>query len=210
MHRVLYSFRRCPYAIRTRMTLAYAGIDYEHREVELKHKPAEMLLVSPKGTVPVLVQPDATVLDESIDIIRWALAESDPNGWLSYSPLIQDQFWEQLESLEQDFKPNLDAFKYRSHLEPEQWQPPRDHCVAILETLDAKLAQHAQLAGVKVSLLDVGWLPFVRQFANVDAAWFAALPLTNLQAWLAAHLAGGLFLSVMDKHPRWEPAYLGE
>jgi glutathione S-transferase len=209
MRRVLYSFRRCPYAIRTRMTLAYVGIDYEHREVELKHKPAEMLLVSPKGTVPVLVQPDGTVLDESVDIIRWALAESDPDGWLSYPPMIQDQFWGQLEGLERDFKPDLDAFKYRSHLEPEQWQPPRDRCVAILETLEAKLAQHAQLAAARLSLLDIGWLPFVRQFANVDAAWFAALPLTNLQAWLAAHLAGDLFLSIMDKHPRWEPAQLG-
>lgn len=203
MDRVLYSFRRCPYAIRTRMTLAYAGIDYEHREVELKRKPAEMLLVSPKGTVPVLVQPDASVLDESIDIIRWALSQSDPDGWLAYPPEVQDGFWVQLERLEQDFKSDLDAFKYRSHLATEQWQPPRERCVAMLEQLNERLTQQAQLASDKISLLDIGWLPFVRQFANVDAAWFAALPLSHLQAWLEAHLTSELFLSVMHKHPRW-------
>lgn len=188
------------------MTLAYAGIDYEHREVELKNKPAEMLLASPKGTVPVLVQPDARVLDESIDIMRWALTQADPAGWLSYPQAMQDDFWAQLEALEQSFKPNLDAFKYRSHQEPEQWQPPRTRCVAMLESLEAKLAQQTQLASDRVSVLDIGWLPFVRQFANVDAAWFASLPLPNLKTWLDAHLSGELFLSVMAKHPRWEAA----
>lgn len=206
MQRILYSFRRCPYAIRTRMTLAYAGIDYEHREVELKRKPQAMLQASPKGTVPVLVQPDGQVLDESLDIMRWALDQSDPDGWLDYPQQTQDEFWVALDELEAEFKPKLDVFKYRSHLEPEESQAQRDGCVQMLATLEAILADQPQLASAKVSLLDIGWLPFVRQFANVDAAWFTSLPLPNLQAWLSAHLQGELFLSVMTKHPRWEPA----
>lgn len=188
------------------MTLAYAGIDYEHREVELKHKPDAMLQASPKGTVPVLIQPDGQVLDESLDIMRWALAQSDPQGWLDYPPKVQDEFWTALDQLEAEFKPALDIFKYRTHLDPDGSRAQRDGCVEMLAALEATLAGQAQLASGNVSLLDIGWLPFVRQFANVDAAWFATLPLPNLQTWLAAHLQSSLFLSVMAKHPRWEPA----
>ena len=112
---ILYSFRRCPYAIRARMTLRIAGIEYEHREVLLKDKPAELVRVSPKATVPVLIldnQEQPQVLEESLDIMRWALAQKDPESWLAAEPSAQRDIEDWLVTFEETFKPNLDAYKY--------------------------------------------------------------------------------------------------
>lgn len=206
---ILYSFRRCPYAIRTRMTLKYCGIDVEHREVLLKDKPAEMLAASPKGTVPVLVQADDSVLDESEDIIGWALAQQDPSGWLDYDVTTLAQMHELVKATEDRFKPNLDRYKYSYYPEDdpraEERTIYRARCVDFLAELDTRLQHKSYLAGDRLSYVDVAVFPFVRQFANVEPAWFETLPLAALQHWLTAQLNSELFLGVMQKHKVWQP-----
>ena len=181
---VFYSFRRCPYAIRTRMTLSYTGIEVEHREVLLKNKPAAMLAASPKGTVPVLVQSDGTVLDESVDIIDWALKQQDPSGWLDYAATTLADMHELVNTTEARFKPNLDRYKYsyfaKDDPRAEERNAYRARCVEFLEELDARLQQTTHLASDRLSYADVTVFPFVRQFANVEPEWFQALPLADL------------------------------
>jgi glutathione S-transferase len=184
---LLFSFRRCPYAIRARLALAVSGIDVTVQEVKLSAKPAALLAVSPKATVPVLVLADGRVIDESLDIMRWALAQQDPEHWLAHT---DDRV---IATNDGAFKLYLDAWKYRASL------ADRDAALAILASLDARLAAQAQLGGDRPGLTDMAILPFVRQFAAVDPAWFADQTLPRLQAWLAAHLATPLFQRVMAK-----------
>lgn len=193
---ILYSFRRCPYAIRARLALAVSGTAVEHREVRLRDKPAEMLAASPKGTVPVLVLPDGAVIDESIDIMRWALAVNDPEDWLAGDdPAL-------IAANDGAFKHHLDRYKY-----PERYAADGvDHRaagLAILEGLDARLGERAFLGGERFGLADAAILPFVRQFAAVDRAWFAAQDLARVQAWLAAFVGSALFEGVMVVREVW-------
>lgn len=207
---ILYSFRRCPYAIRTRMTLKYAQIDVEHREVLLKDKPKAMLTASPKGTVPVLVQPDRSVLDESVDIMAWALAQQDPSGWLDYDAATLDSMHALVERTESEFKGNLDKYKYNYYPADDPRRAERtgyrDHCVRFLEALNDRLTRTGWLVSERQSYADVAVFPFVRQFANVEANWFANQPIPELHRWLNGQLNSDLFLSVMQKHPVWSPA----
>jgi UPF0176 protein len=199
---VLYSFRRCPYAIRARLALKASGTPVALREVVLRHKPAELLAASPKGTVPVLVLPDGTVIDQSLDIMRWALARHDPQGWLSTATAADMQQWITLNDV--TFKPQLDRYKYpERHPERTAAQWREQGIETLLGPMNDRLVQHAQLLGDQVSLVDMALLPFVRQFAQVDAEWFAQAPLPGLQRWLQAHLAKPLFESVMEKHTPW-------
>ena len=194
---ILYSFRRCPYAIRARLALAVSGIAVEHREVKLRDKPAEMLAASPKGTVPVLVLPDGAVIDESIDIMRWALARNDPEDWLAGDdPAL-------IAANDGPFKHHLDRYKY-----PERYAADDvDHraaALAILEGLEALLSERAFLGGERFGLADAAILPFVRQFAAVDREWFAAQDLARVQAWLAAFVGSRLFEVVMAVREPWK------
>jgi glutathione S-transferase len=196
---ILYSFRRCPYAIRARLAIAYAGIPVEIREVQLKHKPEQMLAISPKGTVPILQLPDGKVIDESLDIMHWALAQNDPDNWLDAGEdaerLIQ---WN-----DGDFKYYLDRYKYADRY-PEF--PPsyyRSQGETFLAELEAKLSQSLYLAGNHFSLLDAALLPFIRQFAAVDS-WFHSSEYQQLNEWLNQLLSSDLFLSVMVKYPTWK------
>lgn len=193
---ILYSFRRCPYAIRARLALAVSGTAVEHREVKLRDKPAEMLAASPKGTVPVLVLPDGRVIDESIDIMRWALARNDPEDWLAGDDV------ELIATNDGAFKHHLDRYKY-----PERYAADgADHRAAgraILEGLEARLTERAYLGGERFGLADAALLPFVRQFAAVDRAWFAAQDLPQVQAWLGAFVASALFETVMAVREPW-------
>lgn len=214
---ILYSFRRCPYAMRARMTLAYAGIKWEHREVLLKDKPAAMLAASPKGTVPVLmltspetrqganVQVEIQVIDESIDIMHWALDHQDPDGWRELNPQQRRQADALVEAMQQQFKPNLDKYKYGNKLSAAQHRVHRDRCENQLAQFDQRLAEHTYLLSDKLSFVDIAWFPFVRQFANVDRAWFDALAYPHLQRWLRHLLESELFLHVMAKHMPWQP-----
>lgn len=206
---VLYSFRRCPYAIRTRMTLKYCGIEVEHREVLLKDKPEAMLAASPKGTVPVLVAPDKSVLDESLDIIQWALAQQDQQGWLDYDTATLTQMRMLVGATEARFKPNLDRYKYNYHSDAEQREAERNtyrvKCVEFLNELNDRLEHNRYLMSDRLSYVDVAVFPFVRQFANVEPAWFDTQSFTKLQTWLRALLDSELFLAVMQKHKVWAP-----
>jgi glutathione S-transferase len=201
---VLYSFRRCPYAIRARLALKASGLPVVVREIVLRDKPPEMLALSPKGTVPVLHLPDGSVIDQSLDIMRWALAQHDPLGWLSAAPAPEVQHWTELNDIA--FKPLLDRYKYPERHPEHPATHWRDQGIeTLLAPMNSRLARQAQLLGEQVSLADMALLPFVRQFAQVDAAWFAQAPLPGLQRWLAAHLASPLFESVMHKLPVWAP-----
>ncbi len=197
---ILYSFRRCPYAMRARMALHAAGIDLEHREILLKDKPGSMLRYSPKGTVPVLVLPDGTVVEESLDVMRWALAQNDPEDWLAPGAAMFDLVAEN----DGPFKHHLDRYKYDTRYEGADAEMHRAAGLAFLEKLDKRLEGQAQLFGSAVSLADIAIFPFVRQFANADRDWFDDLDLPHLQAWLAGHLASRLFADIMIKHALWQ------
>ena len=201
---ILYSFRRCPYAIRARLALKAAGVPVVLREVVLRDKPAALLEISPKATVPVLQRPDGGVLEQSLDIMRWALAASDPQGWLRAG---EDADVRLLTALNDGpFKQALDRYKYAPRHPERPAHAWRDDGVALmLAPLNARLAAHRFLLRDTPSLADMALVPFVRQFAAVDTAWFAGAPLAPLRAWLQALTATPLFESVMVRHPAWRP-----
>lgn len=193
---ILYSFRRCPYAMRARLAVAVSGVEMELREVILRAKPAEMLEASPKGTVPVLVLPGGQVIDQSLDIMRWALSENDPEGWLTRDdPAV-------IATNDGAFKQDLDAYKY-----PERHGTDatthRDSGLRFLHALDVQLAGGGQIAGTARGIADAAIMPFVRQFAAVDQAWFDSQPLPHLHVWLRGHLESDLFGTVMVRNPAW-------
>lgn len=195
---ILYSFRRCPYAIRARLALAVCGARCELREVKLGAKPPSMLAASAKGTVPVLVLPDGRVIDESLDIMHWALARRDPEGWLQRDDAAL------IEKNDGPFKRDLDRYKY-----PERHGSDpllhRESGLTFLRELDQRLSARGQLCGASRGLADAALMPFVRQFAGVDPEWFNARQLSHLQTWLNDHLASELFAAVMVRTSVWSP-----
>jgi UPF0176 protein len=200
---ILYSFRRCPYAMRARLAVKASGVSVVLREVVLRNKPAELMALSPKATVPVLQLPDGSVLEQSLDIMRWALAQHDPLGWLRADDLDDVQALIALN--DGPFKQGLDRYKYASR-HPQrtavQW---RDEAVEVLlASLEKRLAKRTCLLRDTPSLADIALLPFVRQFAAVDAAWFADGPLPRLDAWMQRLVATPLFESVMPKFGPWQ------
>ncbi|MEN2746757.1 glutathione S-transferase [Sphingomonas sp. T9W2] len=195
---ILYSFRRCPYAMRTRLALAVSDVRYELREVRLSAKPNAMLAISPKGTVPVLRTADGAVIDQSLAIMRWALSLRDPDGWLARDdPAL-------IARNDGDFKHHLDRYKYPDR-HGSNAAKHRDHGLLFLQDLDARLAATGQLVGIRMGITDAAIMPFVRQFAAVDREWFDTQPLPHLQAWLAAHLASDLFRRIMYRVAPWCP-----
>jgi glutathione S-transferase len=195
---VLYSYRRCPYAMRARMALSYAGISVDIREITLKQKPTHMLQVSPKGTVPVLVLADGQVIDQSLDIMLWALQQRDAQGWLASDA---EQTQQLIAENDGAFKQNLDRYKYAIRF-PEQ--PVEDYRSAgerFLAKLELRLQQSDFLFGNAVSLADIAIFPFIRQFAAVDHGWFASTGYIKLKNWLQRLVASALFERVMAKYP---------
>lgn len=194
----LYSFRRCPYAIRARMALHASGIAFETIEVDLKNKPPELIQYSKKGTVPVLVLPDQTgVIDESVDIMLWALQEHDPLGWLQGIDRSDALYW--TEENDVRFKPKLDRYKYAVRFPEASEKAYRQDAEVFLQLLEERLSQQKYLLGSRASLADVAVFPFVRQFANVDLAWFEASQYQQVFRWLNTWLESGLFKRVMRK-----------
>jgi glutathione S-transferase len=191
----LYSFRRCPYAMRARMALRYSGVPVEIVEVSLKAKPAEMLAISPKGTVPVL-DADGRVIDESLEIMRWALAQNDPQGWLLDG---DSRIAELIEANDQGFKVDLNRYKYAERYPEQPMKVYRAQGAVFLQRLDGLLQDRDYLLADHPSLADIALLPFVRQFAHVDREWFAQTPYPRLQAWLHNFLESDLFTSIMKK-----------
>lgn len=195
---LLYSFRRCPYAMRARLALLASGEPFELREIVLRAKPAAMLAASPKGTVPVLVQDDGCVIDESRDIMLWALGRNDPEAWLAGHDAAL------IETFDTRFKHHLDRYKYaeRHAADPVA---QRAAGLALLAELDARLSDSANLCGAQRTLTDMAIFPFVRQFAAVDPVWFAAQPIARVRAWLARHVASPLFEQAMLRLEPWTP-----
>ena len=194
----LYSFRRCPYAMRARMALLVSGTRCELREVALRNKPAAMTLASPKATVPVLVLADGEVIDESLAIMRWALARYDPEDWLAGDDTGL------MAAFDDGFKHHLDRYKYADR----HGTDPAFHRragLALLDDIERRLAVRANLCRDRRSLTDIAIMPFVRQFAAVDRAWFDAQPIAHVRQWLDAHVASPLFDAAMVRVKPWVP-----
>jgi|TARA_R110002072_G_scaffold136308_4_gene278722 glutathione S-transferase len=200
---ILYSFRRCPYAMRARMALAVAAQTCELREIVLRDKPVEMLAISPKGTVPVMQQPDGQVLEESLDVMLWALARQDPESWLCPEEESLPAMLALIDACERDFKAHLDRYKYASRYADADPAAERAAAAVFLHQLEARLVGKDYLFGRRRSLADVALAPFVRQFANTDRAWFETQPWPGLAAWLDAFVSSALFTSVMVKLRPW-------
>ncbi len=199
---ILYSFRRCPYAMRARVALLVSGQAVAHREILLRAKPAAMLAASPKATVPVLVLPDGRVIDESLEIMRWALEPHDPEAWLAGDDAAL------IATNDGPFKRHLDRYKYAERHGSDPIAH-RTEAAGVLDALEARLRDRGQLCGVRRTLTDMAIFPFVRQFAAVEPDWFAAQPWSALREWLAGHLASELFARAMVRHPLWVEADAG-
>jgi glutathione S-transferase len=210
---ILYSFRRCPYAMRARLALAASGVVCELREVVLRRKPQALLDASAKGTVPVLVTAQGEVLDQSLDIMRWALLQHDPGHWLMPELGSLQDMQALIAECDGSFKRQLDRYKYPGRFESE----PIDQCegaaaqfhrtegARFLAQLNAQLATASHLFGARAAWADMAIAPFVRQFAQTDQAWFDQQPWPDLQRWLARWLASDLYCSTMEKYPPWVP-----
>ena len=197
---LLYSFRRCPFAMRARLAIQYANLEVELREVLLKNKPEQLLKASPKATVPVLVLETGQVIDESLDIMIWALRRNDPERWL-------DDLERQMRLISQcdtAFKACLDKYKYADRHPEFNQEYYRDQCLSFVAVLERKLAKNQYLEGAGRSLADAAIFPFIRQFAHVDKDWFFNADFVAVQAWLTDQLENKLFKEVMSKYPPWQ------
>ncbi len=207
---ILYTYRRCPYAMRARAAIIASGIRVELREVELRDKPGAMLAASPKGSVPVLVLregkvPGGQVIDESWDIMLWVLRQHDPHGWVGMDECHVQAALPWVIENDTTFKHNLDRYKY-----PERYpeQPQSEYRAAgeqFLQQLEQRLVVTPCVLGATFTLADAALLPFARQFAAVDDEWFATAPYPALRAWLERYTSSELFTSVMKRFPVWKP-----
>ncbi|PRD49670.1 glutathione S-transferase [Phyllobacterium myrsinacearum] len=195
---VLYTFRRCPYAMRARLAIQAAHQLCELREIVLRDKAPEFLGVSPSGTVPMLLLPDGTVIDESLDIMRWALTRHDPEHWLE----VDDGGW--IARNDGPFKRSLDRYKYPTRFDKTDPLAEREKAVAILDEYEERLAWSRCLFRATPSLADMAILPFVRQFASVDADWWSGLARPHVKRWLGEFVSSGRFDAVMLKYPKWQ------
>jgi glutathione S-transferase len=182
------------------MALWAAKIQVEVREISLRDKPAHLLQISPKGTVPVLQLPEGAVLDQSLDIMQWALAQTDPQGWLNPD---RDAIAELITINDGDFKKALDRYKYPERYPEQQQLFYRQQGEQFLQALETVLQQHRFLLSDSASVADVAIFPFIRQFAAVDAEWFAGSAYPQLRAWLNGWLESALFVQIMQKFPTY-------
>ena len=198
----LYSFRRCPYAMRARLGILFAELQVELREITLKNKPPQMLAISPKGTVPVLQLLDGTVIEESREIMIWALAQRDSQGLLNAETLLEANAL--IDKNDNEFKYWLDRYKYADrHIEMSQTEY-RQQGEVFLQLLEELLTKNSYLLGENITIADIGIMPFVRQFAHVNRDVFYDLPYPNLQRWLQDWLSHPLFLQAMTKFHPWQ------
>ena len=209
---IFWSFRRCPYAMRARLAVRSAGIKVELREILLRDKPSAFLAASATKTVPVLELDDGRVIEESRDIMFWALKTAqDPEGWLA--PHTKDAgavsaFFERLDG---PFKQHLDRYKYATRFAEnkkviaENQVIHRTEGAVFLGEIEALLSKQACLSGAKIGILDFGCLPFIRQFRLADMHWFDAQDWPHLHRWLAAFLVSDRFCQIMEKYPPWQP-----
>lgn len=196
---ILYSFRRCPYAMRALLAIAVSETPCILREVALSNKPPQLIEASPKATVPVLVLQDGEVLDESLKIMSWALNRNDPQGWMEAD---QAETTALVETNDGAFKHHLDRYKYseRYGVDPLEHRSAALH---ILSDLDERTSASTNLCGERMSLADAALMPFVRQFSLVDPTWFSSQPLPSLKGWLARHLSSPLFERISVRVEPW-------
>ena len=200
----LYSFRRCPYAMRARLALRLCKIECIIREISLKAKNTEFLRVSPKATVPVLVLPNGEVLEESLDIIYWSLEQNDPSK-LKVNNQLGRKTSKLIELFDTEFKFHLDRYKYSSRYNIQNSQVHRDKAREILFQINTMLEGKSYMGGKNISFLDISILPFVRQFRIADMKWFDNnLGLDNVNKWLNIFLNSDLLASIMTKYKVWE------
>jgi glutathione S-transferase len=192
----LYTFRRCPYAIRARLAIAVSGVLVTHHEVDLRNKPEAMLTISPKATVPVLQLADGAVIDESLDIMRWALQQNDPENWLSSKHADLNTLIAQNDN---EFKRDLDQYKYPNRFPESSMENYREACEKFVQMLDDRLATSAFLISDKFGFADAAIVPFIRQFAHVDKDWFYQSRHHHVIKWLDQILASAHFIDVMKK-----------
>ncbi len=198
----LYSFRRCPYAMRARLGILFAELQVELREITLKNKPSQMLAISPKGTVPVLQLLDGTVIEESTEIMIWVLEQQDPQGLLNAEVLQQANAL--IDKNDNEFKYWLDRYKYADRHTDMTQTEYRQKGEIFLQVLEELLTKNPYLLGKTVTIADIGIMPFVRQFAHVDRDIFYSLPYPNLQRWLQDWLQHPFFLQTMTKFQPWQ------
>ncbi len=199
MKPLLYTFRRCPFAIRARMAIKVSGVAVDMQEVSLRAKPKEMLECSPKGTVPVLKFADGRVLEQSLDIMHWALDQNDPERWRDDNQTVTAEIMSLIQRNDEWFKPKLDLYKYavRYPEHPEAYY--REQAETFLTHLDTRLKNDGHLLAGRHTLADMAIFPFIRQFCNVNPDWFYASRYQDLIRWLDDLLQSELFQSVMQK-----------
>jgi glutathione S-transferase len=202
---ILYTFRRCPYAMRARLAIKASRVIVEIREVKLKNKPEELLNISPKATVPVLYISSKKIIEESLDIMKWALEINDPLKLLKQEKLNRIEVHNTFNKLENDFKQNLDRYKYSSRFDQPNPELYRDKNLKILNEFNNLLQHNKGIYSSHLSLLDYAIFPFVRQFRNVNSVWFDSLELKFLKSWLYELIDSDEFSSIMKKNLIWEP-----
>lgn len=205
---ILYSLRNCPFAIRARMAIYYAQQPIVLRDVVLSDKPNAMLTASPKGTVPVLVltSPEASVIEESIEVMLWALSSTDPDDFLRQSqPEVLAKMMSMISTFDNEFKRLLEEYKCAKRYHETNISECRNRCETYIKDLEEKLSTHQFLMSDKPSLVDIALLPFIRQFSRVERQWYLQSPYPNLRRWLDHFLQSRMFSKVMTKHPIWSP-----
>lgn len=200
----MYSFRRCPYAIRARLAIAISVVEVEMREVALSNKPQELIDCSAKATVPVLQLADESVIDESRDIMLWALEKNDPDNWLPVDKNDIEETNRLIDYNDDEFKQCLDKYKYASRYPEMKMEAYRQQGEFFLKELENKLSKTKFLLNNTISLVDIAIFPFIRQFAYVDKDWFDIAEYINLQLWLNNLLNSSLFHEVMHKQSEWK------
>ena len=202
---ILYSLRQCPYAIRSRLAILHAQQTVVLRDIDMNNKPEEMLSISPKGTVPVLLLGDGSVIDESLDVMVWALTQSDPNNLLySHDETKLTQMLDVINQNDNEFVEALQKYRAASRYHDTNEVECRERCCEWLMTIEQALSQHAYIMGETPSLVDYAILPFIRQFSRVDKKWYAQAPLPYLRAWLVSHYNDPTFSKAMFTHPKWQ------
>ena len=202
---ILYSLRRCPYAMRGRMVIALSKQQVLLREIVTKDKPSELLASSPKGTVPVLVLSDGKVIEQSLDVMMWALQQNDPQDLLrSSNPSLSEQIDQLIQRNDNEFIGHLEKYRASVRYRNDDIEQRRNLCEAFISELDAKLANHDYLFGDSPSLADFAVMPFVSQFVRVEKKWFVQSEYQNVGRWLRSHLESKLYTQVMKRYPLWK------
>lgn len=199
MKPLLFSFRRCPFAIRARLAIKVSGVEVDTHEVSLRAKPKEMLECSPKGTVPVLKFSDGRMLEQSLDIMQWALSINDPEHWLDSDPGASAEIMLLIKQNDESFKPALDLYKYAVRFPEYSEAYYREQSEPFLAELNVRLSKDGYLLGRRYTLADMAIFPFIRQFSNVNPDWFYASHYHHLVAWLDRLIGSELFQSIMQK-----------